>query len=126
MTTDLEFDGTLTCALECADIDRAIAWYRDVLGFELIYKLDELAWCEFRTPVEGVVVGLSQAEEPEVRGGATLTFGVRDIDAARRALEGREVPFDGDTVTIEGMVRLATFYDPDGNKLMLAQILQEG
>ena len=60
----------------------------------------------------------------EPRGGATLTFGVRDLDAARRALEGAGVPFDGATMTFEGIARLATFFDPDGNKLMLYQDLK--
>ena len=40
-----------------------------------------------------------------------------DLDAARDALESKGVEFDGDTRTIEGMVKLATFFDPDGNKL---------
>jgi len=31
------------------------------------------------------------------------------------------VKFDGDTITIEGMVKIATFYDPDGNAMMLAE-----
>ena len=39
------------------------------------------------------------------------------------ALEAEEVRFDGPTETIEGMVSTATFYDPDGNALMLAQDL---
>ena len=32
--------------------------------------------------------------------------------------------FDGETREIEGMVKLATFYDPDGNALMLSQRLR--
>lgn len=125
MTADLGFDGGLTCALECADIDKAIAWYKDVLGFELIYKLDQMGWGEMKSPIPGVAVGLSQVEKPQVKGGATLTWGVKDIDAARAALEASEVKFDGDTITIPEMVRLATFYDPDGNKLMLYQDIQK-
>ena len=35
------------------------------------------------------------------------------------------VKFDGATETIEGMVSTATFYDPDGNALMLAQDLSK-
>jgi CreA protein len=35
------------------------------------------------------------------------------------------VRFDGDTCTIEGWVRLATLYDPDGNVLMLYQDLAD-
>jgi CreA protein len=45
---------------------------------------------------------------------------VSDLDAARARLEARDdVRFDGETCTIEGWVRLATLYDPDGNVLML-------
>jgi catechol 2,3-dioxygenase-like lactoylglutathione lyase family enzyme len=126
MASALGYDGGLTCALGVRDLDRSIEWYRDVLGFELLYKLDDLRWCELRSPVERVNVGLSEVEEAGGRGGATLTFGVRDLDAARRRLEEGDVRFDGETRTIEGMVRLATFFDPDGNALMLYQDLQAG
>jgi predicted enzyme related to lactoylglutathione lyase len=110
--------------MQCSDLEKSIAWYRDVLGFSILYKMEEMGWCELKSPVHGVNVGLSQVESPEVKGGATLTWGVKDIDAARSALESRDVRFDGDTMTIPDMVRLATFYDPDGNKLMLYQDLQ--
>jgi catechol 2,3-dioxygenase-like lactoylglutathione lyase family enzyme len=123
MNRTLGFDGGLTCALECADLDRSIAWCQEHLGFELIYRVDDLGWCELRSPVERVNVGYSQVEAPEVRGGATLTFGVTDLDRARGHLEERGVRFDGDNVVHPGMVKLATFYDPDGNKMMLYQDL---
>jgi CreA protein len=53
---------------------------------------------------------------------------VRDISATRQYLEEQGVPFDGETMTIPGMVSLATFFDPDGNKHMLYEDLsgQEG
>ena len=123
MTNDLGFDGGLTCAMQCADLDSAITWYQDVLGFKQLYRVDDIGWCELQSPVARVNVGLSQVEKPEVKGGATPTFGVIDIDGARATLESRGVAFDGDTQTFPGMVRLATFYDPDGNKLMLYQEL---
>lgn len=84
-------------------------------------RVEELGWCELGTETPRVNVGLSQVDKG---GGATLTFGVIDIDAARRLLEGKDVRFDGSTRTYEGMVRLATFYDPDQNVLMLYQDLQ--
>lgn len=122
----LGYDGGLTCALECADLDRSLAWYQEVLGFELLYRMDAMAWAELRTAVEGVQIGLGQVEEPHPRGGATLTWGVVDIDAARARLEEKDVRFDGETLTIPEMVRLATFFDPDGNKHMLYQDLSQG
>ncbi|MCS6800036.1 MAG: VOC family protein [Myxococcota bacterium] len=117
------YDGGLTCSMHVTGLDRAIAWHRDVLGFRLRYRLDEMGWCELATPVHGVSVGLSRQPHVAPEGGATLVFGVRDIEVARRNLEARGVDFDGPTSTIEGMVRLATFRDPDGNILMLYQDL---
>jgi catechol 2,3-dioxygenase-like lactoylglutathione lyase family enzyme len=125
MAEELGFDGGLTCALECADLDRSIQWYETVLGFTQLYRVDEIAWCELQSAVANVNIGLSQVESPQVRGGATLTFGVSDIAKTRGLLEARGVEFDGDTVVYPSMVSLATFYDPDGNKLMLYRDLSE-
>ncbi|MFG0275255.1 MAG: VOC family protein [Phycisphaerales bacterium] len=121
----LGYDGGLTCALQVADLGKAMAWYQEVLGFEPLYRMDEMAWAEMRSPVARVHLGLSQVESPEVKGGATLTWGVTDIDATRATLEAKDVRFDGETMTIPGMVSLATFFDPDGNKHMLFQALSE-
>ncbi len=125
MRNDLGFDGGLTCAMECKDLDKAATWYEETLGFSLVYRVDELGWCELESPIARVNVGLSQVESPAVKGGATLTFGVADIEGARIALESRGVSFDGETVVYPGMVSLATFYDLDGNKLMLYRDLSE-
>ncbi len=125
MASSIPFDGALTCALGVTNLDKAIAWYGDVLGFETIYKMDDMGWCELSTPVARVTVGLSQVEKMEGKGGATLTFGVTDIEAARAQLEARDVRFDGDIQTVPEMVKFATFFDPDGNTLMLFQDLSK-
>ena len=72
----------------------------------------------------GLKRGLKIKHEFEIVEGETYAATL-DIDAARSALESRDVRFDGDTMTIPDMVRLATFDDPDGNKLMLYQDLQK-
>jgi CreA protein len=46
-------------------------------------------------------------------------------NAARAHMEAQGVRFDGPSVSHEGMVKLATFYDPDGHTLMLYQDLQQ-
>jgi len=125
MASPLNYDGGLTCALKCTDMKKSIQWYQDVLGFKLLYQMDEMGWCELASAVDRVNIGLSQVEKGGGPGGATLTFGVKDIDSARKTLEGRKVRFDGPTQTIEGMVKLATFFDPDDNALMLYQDLQK-
>lgn len=116
----LGFTGGLVCALNVTDYDRAVAWYRDVLGFAVIYELRDMGWVELQTPTGRVAVGLAVREQVAAgQAGATLTFGVRDIEAARRRLEQGGVRFDGETMVIEGQVKLATFFDPDGNTFML-------
>jgi len=119
----LGYNGALTCAVECADLDRSIAWYRDVLGFEFMYRFDDMAWAELQSAVSGVTLGLGQVEKVQPKGGATLTWGVVDIDTARSHLETLDVRFDGETITVPEMVKIATFFDPDGNTHMLAQDL---
>lgn len=86
LSSDIPWDGGLTCALEFADLQAALEWYQEVLGFELIYVIDELAWAEPRSPVNRVKLGLGQVERPQTRRGATLTRGTRDIEAARNTL----------------------------------------
>jgi catechol 2,3-dioxygenase-like lactoylglutathione lyase family enzyme len=117
-----DYAGNLVISVGVSDLERSIDWYREMLGFELVYKLDEYGWCEVRSPIAGVSLGLGQVEEPKVSGG-TPTWGVEDIAAARSFLEERGVRFDGETQDVGGMVLLATFYDPDGNPYMLAQSL---
>lgn len=102
------------------DYDRSLAWYRDVLGFDLVYELKEYGWCELKTPF-AFNIGLGQSETVE-RGNITPTFGVRDIDAAIAHLRAHDVKVE-DWHEIPEMVRLSTFYDPDGTPWMLAQAL---
>src|SRR4028119_2044991 len=108
----IRFDGGLTCAMGVSDLDRSIDWYRDTLGFDLLYRLEGEAWCELGTAVERVNLGLSEVEEAGGKGGATLTFGVEDIEAAKAELDSRGVRQDGPVQEIPDMVRLLTFYDP--------------
>ena len=117
----IAFDGGLTCAMGVSDLDRSIAWYRDILGFDLLYRAEDIAWCELKTAVARVNIGLSQVEDPGGKGGATLTFGVEDIEAAKADLDSRDIRQDGPIRDIPGLVRLLTFYDPDDNALMLYQ-----
>jgi CreA protein len=119
-TTPIDYAQHLTISCSVADLDSAIEWYRRLLGFEVIYKLDDMGWCELSTPWSGISIGLGQTEEPKP-GGTTPVFGVKDITAARSHLEGNGVRFDGETQVIPEMVKLATFYDPDGNPWMLAE-----
>ena len=120
-----EYDRTITLSTPVGDLDEAIAWFRDVLGFEEIFKVPEAGWAEVSTSADGVSIGLEAGATAEGRG-TTPVFGVVDIEAARSELEAKGVRFEGATVELPGMVKLATFFDPDGNRFMFAQSLAGG
>ena len=125
MAADLQYDGGLVCALGVKDVRKSIDWYREHLGFELSFHVEEAGWAEVRSSVPGVAVGFSEVAEPRPEGGATMTFGVRDVARAKGLLEEKGVRFDGDIVEYPGLVRLATLYDLDGHKIMLYESLME-
>ena len=121
----IEYDGRAVCALEVADLEQSLRWYEQALGFEVVHRLESWGWAELSTPLPGISIGIGQVEKPKIEGGVVVTFGVHDIDKARAHLESLGTRFDGETRQIADEVRLATFYDPDGNTFMLAQRLVE-
>jgi predicted enzyme related to lactoylglutathione lyase len=121
----IAFKGDLTCALGVRNLAAGLDWLKEMLGCEVIYHLEDMGWAEVHSPVHGVTIGLSQVEAVKEGGGATLVFGVTDIEAARAELEHKGVRFDGETTTIPDFVKLATFFDPDGNTFMFAQSLAD-
>lgn len=121
----ISLEKTITIALSVRDRHKSAKWYEDMLGFGVLYHADEAGWSELHTNTEGVTLGLGEQAEP-APGNCVPVFGIGDLEVARGKLEAADVRFDGPTVVIEGMVKTATFYDPDGNALMLAEDLTGG
>ena len=117
----LQIGSELTCSMGVRDMTASIAWYERVMLCKLLYRADEIGWCELKTPMAGVNIGLSEVEDVAQGGGATNVFEVADIDAAKAHLDSEGVRQDGDIRHIPGLVKLITFYDPDGNAFMFSQ-----
>ena len=117
--------NTITIAFSVKDRHASAAWYGDMLGFALMYHADDAGWSELETNTAGVTIGLGEHAKP-APGNCVPVFGISDIATARQKLEQADVKFDGETDVVEGMVKTATFYDPDGNALMLAEDLTGG
>jgi len=99
------------------NMDVAIAFYRDVLGFPLQSR-DYVA----RFNVGGVLFELVPAPAGQAisgPGNARLSLGVTDIDAAIRYLESKGVKATPAKQEVGGMLSL--FHDPEGNELCLWQ-----
>ena len=114
----------LTLALSVKDRNKASNWYQTHLGFEETVSIEEAGWTELDTNIAGVTIGLGDTEEISP-GNCVPVFGVSDIKSARNSLEAQSVRFDGETITMEGMVSIATFYDLDGNALMISEDLSD-
>ena len=103
-----------------ADMDRAVAFYRDVVGLTLSRR-DGTDWAEFqagdgRFALHGAVEG-----HPVRPGGGTAVFRVEDLDEARRGLEAKGVVFHDHVGEVAGYARFASFPDPDGNTVQLIE-----
>ncbi|MDZ7937552.1 MAG: VOC family protein [Rhodoferax sp.] len=116
----------LSASMSVSNMDASIAWYQKVLGFNLLFRADDLGWCELSTGIPGVTVGLAQSESVAQGGGATNVWGVKDIAQAKAQLDAHRVKQDGEIQIVPDMVKLITFYDPDGNAMMFAQSLAKG
>ncbi len=121
----ISLNNTINIAMSVKDRHISAEWYENMLGFKLIYHADEAGWSEIQTNTDGVTIGLGEHTKP-IPGNCVPVFGIVDLDAARTKLEQADVKFDGETDVVEGMVKTATFYDPDGNALMLAEDLTGG
>ena len=103
------------------DMDRAISFYRDVLGLPLVrrdgpaYALFDAGGRQFA--LHGTVEG-----RPHFPGGAAAVFSVQDLDRAGALLAGRGVRFDHQG-EVEGYARFASFLDPDGNTVQVIEYL---
>jgi catechol 2,3-dioxygenase-like lactoylglutathione lyase family enzyme len=107
-----------------SDMDRAVAFYRDVLDLPLLRQSGD-EWAEFdgggvRLALHGAVRG--HAPPP---GGATAVFLVEDLDVAQATLSARGVTF-GHQGGVEGFARFLAFADPDGNTVQVIEYERRG
>ena len=107
-------------AIDVHDLDRATAFYRDILGLPLLFTTGTLAFFD----CGGVRLMLSPPEKPEFdHPGSVLYFTVSDIASAHRQMLGRGVHFEDAPHLIARMTThdlwMTFFRDPDQNLLAL-------
>ena len=105
------------------DMDAAKRFYGDVLG--LRKRIDLGGWCEFSHSDEAASIGLNAMREGDDERGATVVLRVDDLARAQKELKAKGVKFEGEVHEVPGVVRIATFRDPDGNRLQICQVLMQ-
>jgi predicted enzyme related to lactoylglutathione lyase len=104
------------------DLEAAKKFYGEVLGLKK--TLDLGSWCEFSHADGGASIGLNAMREDDERG-ATVVLRVDDLNRAQKDLTSKGVKFEGEVHEVPGVVRIATFRDPEGNRLQLCQVLMQ-
>lgn len=107
-------DGIATVWLPVSDMDTAVAFYRDKLGFDV--EEHDGSWSQVSAGKERI--GLNGTESPSGEGGAVIAFSVDDLDSTVEELKGKGVDFAGG-VSEHPWGRIAPFKDPDGNDLQV-------
>jgi methylmalonyl-CoA/ethylmalonyl-CoA epimerase len=106
-------------AITVADVDRAIAYYRDILGMKLLFQFPGLGFFD----CGGVRLMLTRPEKPGEGYSSIVYFKVPDIQGAHAALAARGVAFEGEPHLTARMADrdlwMAFFRDLDGNLLAL-------
>lgn len=107
-------EGIAATWLPVTDMDKAVAFYRDDLGLEVVDHDGQ--WSEVTAGDQRI--GLNSAESPSGDGGAVIAFGVDDIEATVASLKDKGVEFTGE-LSEHPWGRIAPFKDPDGNDLQV-------
>jgi predicted enzyme related to lactoylglutathione lyase len=108
------------------DVDRAVAFYQDVLGLPLLFRFPGNAFFD----AHGVRLYLAQPTEPGFDGAASIYFRVDDVTGTLELLEARgatvrerpEIVFGTDDYDLW----IAFVNDPDGNNIGLIREAPKG
>lgn len=103
------------------DLDRAMAFYRDVLGLQFLFTAPpQMSF--FQSGQVRLLVGVPPEDHPR-ENGAVIYFHVPDIHAVFETLRERGVAFGADPHVVHRTpsteLWLCEFVDPDGNHLAL-------
>ena len=122
MTSEAPLTGAIgQLHVTVSDIDRSVAFYRDVLGLPFLFSAPpQMSF--FMCGAVRLLVGVLPADHAPQRG-STIYFNVSDIHAVHAALTAKHVRFVTQPHvvhrTADSELWLAEFVDPDGNSLAL-------
>jgi catechol 2,3-dioxygenase-like lactoylglutathione lyase family enzyme len=98
------------------DLDAGCSFYTEKLGFEVISLDDDERWANLRHGE--MEIALTEGEP--VEDGGVAHVDVRDVKAEAERLRAAGVEV-GVVLELSGEIRLVDVFDPDGNRIQLAQ-----
>jgi catechol 2,3-dioxygenase-like lactoylglutathione lyase family enzyme len=102
------------------DLDAARVFYTEVMGFAVSFVDEEERWAAHDRGATEIANGEGDPEPEEE--GLVATIDVEDVKAERERLDNAQVQV-GTVLELHGAMRLVDVFDPDGNRIQLAQEL---
>ena len=103
------------------DLDAARVFYTEVRGFAESFVDEDERWAALDRGGTEIAIGEGDPEPPEEEG-LIATIDVEDVKAERERLAEAGVEV-GTVLELHGTMRLVDVFDPDGNRIQLAQKL---
>ena len=100
------------------DLDAGRAFYRDVLGFEEVFVDFDDGWSRLKHGE--MEIALAEGDPSESSGVAHVDVDDVKAEAERLREAGVEV---GVVLELSGQIRLVDVFDPEGNRIQLAEPL---
>lgn len=113
--------GIAQIAITSADPAKLVAWYRDVLGFPVLFEASGMTF--FQSGGTRLMIGPNHHGADIGGADITLYFEPRDWSAAESALSQRGVTFTHEAQVVQRApgreLALRAFKDPEGHSLAL-------
>lgn len=123
------------CWITVSDIEKSKVFFKDTCGLDLLEGSSaEHRWLEFAGKEHGgLVLGVAQLDGSQASQSiknqtgvnAVVTMSVDDIVAEKASMEKKGVKFVGEIQEVPGIVKMATFLDPDNNTFQLVQDIEK-
>ncbi|MFA6536312.1 MAG: VOC family protein [Candidatus Paceibacterota bacterium] len=112
----MKIKGTDFVLYNVTDYERAVKFYRDVLGLKFVSEYGGY-WGEFDA---GNVVLAIHANKQPIKGGSAVALAVDDVDKFVKTLKDKGVKISEEPSETE-VCFIATICDPDNNEIILHQ-----
>lgn len=121
MDKELHLDAIGQIHITVDDLDRAVSFYRDILGMNLLFEVPDQSMAFF--DCGGIRLYLGKSESPQFRSNPMIYYRVASIQEAFEVLQHRGIEFDSKPHLIHktetSELWMAGFKDSEGNNLNL-------
>ncbi|MEK4304644.1 MULTISPECIES: VOC family protein [Oceanobacillus] len=125
--TDFRIEKLNTIVVPVKDLDRSIAFYKDILYLEQGFTDQSMAFISAGTSEHDTTILLHIIDEPEpVEKGMVIEFLVNDVSSAVSSLRNRNVKIIQDPIERPWGVKEAVIADPDGYRIWIVETIYRG